>query len=909
MNIPQQLIFIDGKNRTSSIESVQLLNGRYQVSFRHDPEKKYAYGSARVAVYPLLGEIDLSDTLVFYRCSQLFSVCQIFNYREYYLITFSSGRPKLFKASDIEVQSDCLSSADCSEKLHYFAELADAVTLTADDSFKILPHYYQKISSLSSDTALAKYFDPESSLQDYPLPTNLIFPFGLNQSQKAAVEKALSSQVSIIQGPPGTGKTQTILTLLSNLILNGKTAAVVSSNNSATLNVIEKLDRQNLSFLTAFLGKRENLDAFLTSQTGHYPDMSSWALSLEELERLKAHTSSLLEELNQHLFLQNRLAEIEQELLQLQPEQHYFDEYYEHSQHFSDSTGALNGFSSKKILSLWFEIERAYTSEKRLSILQKISILFRFNFKTLRLFLASPLLIIPYLQHEFYTARLQELLSEKESLQNQLADYSFDAKYADLSQSSLKLFRAVLAERYDWQNLRKIFSQDSLSRNPVSFLKEYPILLSTTYSIKNVLSGRILFDYLIIDEASQVDLATGVLALSCAKNVVIVGDLQQLPNVVSDDTAKKSDLIWCKYHLPEAYHFSNHSLLSSAVKVWPQAPVTLLREHYRCHPKIIEFCNQEFYHGELVVMTKDHHEPNVLQLYKTVSGNHARGHHNQRQIDVIKTEVLPTLSEQDPSQIAIIAPYRDQVHALRTQLGSSYEIDTIHKFQGREKNAVILTSVDNTLSSFVDDPNMLNVAVSRAVRSLTVITSQDSSKGKSYFGDLERYIEYNNFSIVQSQVYSVFDLLYKGYELQRQEYFKSHPRPSEYDSENLIYGTLQTIFQLPEFSLLSCALHVSLASLVRDTSLLTSDELRYVQNDLTHVDFLVFHKLNKQPLLAIEVDGVQFHLPESVQWKRDQMKNLIFQKIHFPLLRISTDGSSIEEKICDHLRTSISEFL
>ena len=74
--------------------------------------------------------------------------------------------------------------------------------------------------------------------------------------------------------------------------------------------------------------------------------------------------------------------------------------------------------------------------------------------------------------------------------------------------------------------------------------------------------------------------------------------------------------------------------------LWQDAPVTLLREHYRCHPKIINFCNQKFYHGQLIVITKDHDEPNVLAMYRTTAGNHARWHLNQRQIDVIRWEVL-----------------------------------------------------------------------------------------------------------------------------------------------------------------------------------------------------------------------------------------------------------------------------
>ena len=290
-------------------------------------------------------------------------------------------------------------------------------------------------------------------------------------------------------------------------------------------------------------------------------------------------------------------------------------------------------------------------------------------------------------------------------------------------------------------------------RNSAEFTREYPVVLSTTYSIKGTLSVDHIYDYLIVDEASQVDLATGVLAFSCARNIVIVGDLKQLPNVLTEDDIRTSDAIWQKYSLDERYRFSPHSLLSSALEIWQDAPVTLLREHYRCHPKIINFCNQKFYHGQLIVMTKDHDEPDVLTMYRTTAGNHARGHLNQRQIDVIQQEVLPRLHQQNFESIGIITPYRDQVTAIRKQLGDTYEVDTVHKFQGREQDAIILTSVDNVITDFVDDPHMLNVAVSRAVHSLAVVTSQDPRNDQTNYGDLTRYIEYNNFEVIQSQVY------------------------------------------------------------------------------------------------------------------------------------------------------------
>ncbi len=523
------------------------------------------------------------------------------------------------------------------------------------------------------------------------------------------------------------------------------------------------------------------------------------------------------------------------------------------------------------------------------------------------MFLQQPEQVIPSLQRQFYLVRRQELTQEKKQLEKQLEQYSFEGKMDELSEKSLRLFRAELSERYNWKGQRRHFEMHDFRDNAEEFNREYPVILSTTYSIKGTLNFEHVYDYLIVDEASQVDLATGVLALSCAKNVVIVGDLQQLPNVLDSKNFQDSEKIWSRYALPEIYHFASHSLLSSAIETWPEIPMVLLREHYRCHPKIINFCNQKFYGGQLIVMTEDHQEQDVLTMYHTVAGNHARGHVNQRQIDVIQKEVLPALTQKGYRSIGIITPYRDQVAAIKAQLGKEVEVATVHKFQGREKDAIVLTSVDNVITDFVDDPKMLNVAVSRAVKSLTVITSQNPQNDQTNYGDLTRYIQYHNCEVIDSTVYSVFDLLYHEYAEQRRMFLKKHGRVSEYDSENLLYTVIQRILSEEKYSFVDCAVHVSVANLIRDNSLLTEEEAVYVANPLTHVDFLLFRRMDKSPLLAIEVDGTAFHTAGSAQADRDEKKNIIFEKYGIPLLRLRTDGSGEKEKIEQGLEMAISK--
>ena len=89
--------------------------------------------------------------------------------------------------------------------------------------------------------------------------------------------------------------------------------------------------------------------------------------------------------------------------------------------------------------------------------------------------------------------------------------------------------------------------------------------------------------------ASQVSIDTGALALTCAKNVVIVGDTLQLPNIVTGEDKKKLDAIVAEFDILSGYDCAGNSFLQSVCTLLHDAPQSLLREHYRCHPRIIDF--------------------------------------------------------------------------------------------------------------------------------------------------------------------------------------------------------------------------------------------------------------------------------------------------------------------------------
>ncbi len=69
----------------------------------------------------------------------------------------------------------------------------------------------------------------------------------------------------------------------------------------------------------------------------------------------------------------------------------------------------------------------------------------------------------------------------------------------------------------------------------------------------------------------------------------------------------------------------------------------------------------------------------------------------------------------------MIATYREHVNMLQKQLPYGVEADTIHKYQGREKDIIIFNTVRNEIGEFIDNPNLINVAVSRAVKEFVIV--------------------------------------------------------------------------------------------------------------------------------------------------------------------------------------------
>ncbi len=903
-DLSHSMILINGEFKTRQIEFISLMdNGAFCVRFKNNP-KNYFFKSSKIIWMTDPKWIQPDKCRVYLNGVLQRNVTEIWQFNRflthYWRIKYNNGYESEYNSGQITIQTSCLSDKISEDTFSYLKNVAFINPLKAeDDEDGILYDMYQRVDFIDSESAAAYYLNPGIKricrLNHY----DLIYPFGSNASQKKAVRTAFESQISIIQGPPGTGKTQTILNIIANAVKNKKTVLVVSNNNSAIVNVKEKLEKYGLDFIVAFLGSRENKQAFINSQPGIPDDLKEWELSVEAYHRAESDINATTEALDKVYQLLNQQARLKQEKQAIDLEWKHFTQDY----NLDENPVEWEKANSSAIIDLWLKYQTLPDKPQSYNLFRILKNWWLKLLSHLRLGFTikeeDKNSYILKLQRLYYLNRRSEIAIEIENVEKELSLYDVKSLSKNLTKKSLSLFKASLYNRFKGYK-RPVFSDVKEIRTCAEpFTNHYPVVLSTTFSARSCMFNDRLYDYIIMDEASQVSIDTGALALTCAKNAVIVGDNQQLPNVITNDDKLKLASIMETFRIPEGYDCTKNSFLKSVCSVITEVPQTLLREHYRCHPRIINFCNQKFYGGELLIMTPDNGEKDVLCAYKTVKGNHAVAHFNQREIDVINKEVLPDL--EGYHDIGIVTPYNKQVVGCKKQL-PDIETATIHKYQGREKDAIIMSTVDNEITEFTDDPNLLNVAVSRAKEKFCLVVTGNEQPRQGNIMDLLDYINYNNCTITESKVSSIFDYLYEQYSEQRIAMIRKNRQISEYTSENLTYTMLSNLLSSDDnFSCLKLLCHFPVRQIIRDTSLLSPDEARYAGHYHTHVDFLIINRVTKKPVIAVETDGYSYHNENTEQHHRDTMKDHIFELYGIPLVRLSTKGSGEEELIRSRL--------
>ena len=757
---------------------------------------------------------------------------------------------------------------------------------------------YEKLAFVHPESVLSSFLSGspiESRSQDIAP----IFPFRCNLSQRAAVEKALTRSISVIEGPPGTGKTETILNLIANIVaVQHMTVGIVSFGNAAVDNVRDKLDELGFGHVIGNLGRKEKREEFFAGQAVRNTKVAQFLADAPDRP-----------DLEQLADLDKRLRGLQSAELSRAKQREALDAHRLELRHFEDHLhrDELPNLAGLPLLHRSADRILDYLAESEMELagirpgpLRRIRNYFRYG--SVRALDPADTGVVLRLQLAYYHKRIAELERDIGRVEDELRRADFEQLSRQHHQLSVQFLHSEVATRYQ-ESRRTCYRADSYRQGNIfnDFIKDYPALLSTCHSLRDSIADGYLLDYLIIDEASQVNLLLAGLAMSCARYVVVVGDQRQLPPIPIDAA---------NGHVPPVPAYDcQHNLLASLAELYgADLPRTLLCEHYRCNPVIIGFCNKKFYGGELIPYTSSGTERPMI-VVRTVEGNHMRQHReggrsNQREVDAIIQEVIPRycpgFAETD---IGVAAPYRHQASKAADVLDQA-EADTIHRFQGRQKKVVIFTTVlDETWRGrtglrFVDDPQMINVAVSRAIKLFILVTNYDMLPGSRHIWDLVGYIRYHNpgEDVVDSTVISVFDLLYREYSQRLRPLAARLKKELKYPSEDIIWTVLHEIITEQHYTHMTVSSQVLLRNLLPDLGRLTPAQRAYIQHRAS-VDFVVYNRVTNQPLLAIEVDGFAFHENNPDQRARDALKDEILDAHQMPLLRLPTTGSREHRQI------------
>jgi len=274
--------------------------------------------------------------------------------------------------------------------------------------------------------------------------------------------------------------------------------------------------------------------------------------------------------------------------------------------------------------------------------------------------------------------------------------------------------RALLAEA---RALEERAEADVLSRAPV-------VVATLTGLDAPPLAGR-RFALAVVDEATQAVEPATYLALLRAGRAVLAGDHRQLPPTVLSRAAAEGGL--------------GVSLFERLAGRQGAAAGVMLEEQHRMNRLIMRYPSEALYGGRLRAHpdVADHALDDRPLLFVDTAGRGfeeetpegSDSKHNPGEADLVAAEVERVLAlGVAPADVAVISPYDAQVQRLRqllaARLEDGLEVDTVDGFQGREKEAVVVSLVRSSQTGevgFLADVRRMNVAVTRARKKLVVV--------------------------------------------------------------------------------------------------------------------------------------------------------------------------------------------
>lgn len=580
--------------------------------------------------------------------------------------------------------------------------------------------------------------------EDAPVPVPALAESSvltLNDAQETALAVAATAPLTVITGPPGTGKSQTVTAIMADAWLRGETVLLASTNNTPVDDVVDNKARtvdDALVLRTGNAEKRQQLGARLrelvnaadsrpvdpagaslpsTTHARHQAsrmlrERAEVAQALLEAARLRVRTRTELWGTDQPPVLPVPLDAIRAKAARAEHTRWRWLKR-RRTRRLFELAGIVNPDASAGQVVLWVDAERGVEQAER----------------RLALFVGTepwdPLEAFDHLSKAWQSASVA-------AIGNRIRD-GVTAGTAAM----LELAEALTEDLPRREALARVMAH--LKGWATSALSTRP----------NFGCGAGTIDLVVIDEASQCGLAQVLPLAYRARRLVIVGDPHQLSPVVTAHAEELRALANAAGVSHEELVAANHtygedSAFSAFAARFHPAPL-LLDEHYRCHPEIIRFCNNQFYDNRLTVLTAVNRSDGRARGldWQETEGRTERGPTGSAINKVEAQAVVDWLlaSGLSPDQVGVVTPFQAQAalirELLRRQPGSplgGVRVGTAHTFQGGERDTILFSTViapgalPGTIGWLEGERNLINVAVSRAKRHLVVFGNRAELK-------------------------------------------------------------------------------------------------------------------------------------------------------------------------------------